>query len=310
LLVVAALLGALFPQYSFFYLAVIVAGTAKIIFDPAAHAYIGDHIPYYRRGAAIGTFELSWALSLIIAAPATGFLLAETSLQVVFACIMVLALLALAAVAFYLPGDRPDKESGPHMRIGYSNWRLLLQPAPLGSLGFALLLTSSNEMLFIVYAAWLEASFDLVVTTLGLVTIVIAVAEIVGEFMVIGMSDRIGKQRLAILCALLASVSYLALPYLGVSLMVALAIIFVLFIGVETAIVSTFPLFTEVLPQARPLMMTSVASAHSLGRLVGAIIGASVFQLTDSFTAPMMLAFILTALSAMVLWRFVPDHNV
>jgi predicted MFS family arabinose efflux permease len=309
LLLVAASLGALFPQYSVFYIAIILAGTAKTIFDPASHAYIGDHVPYYRRGAAIGTFELSWAFSLIIAAPVTGFLLAETNLQVVFGCIAVLAILALFAVAFYLPADRPKKDGTKRKRIGYSNWHLLLQPAPLGSLGYAILLAAANEMLFIVYAAWLEVSFDVVVTTLGLVTVVIAAAEIVGEFVVIGMADRIGKQRLAIMSALLASVGYLVLPYLGVSLAIALAIIFILFIGVETAIVSTFPLFTEVLPEARALMMTGVMSAHSIGRLAGAIVGASVYRFTDSFALPMGIAFVLTVLCAWILWHFVPDHN-
>ena len=306
-----ALGGALFPSFAAFYVVMVFLGIAKIIYDPAAHAYIGDRISYNRRGAAIGIVELSWSLSLIISAPMAGILLDLSGLSAIFACISALAALSLVGIWLILPGDRPIEATAKRQRRDVSNWRILMRnPAAVAALVYAATLSSGGEIMLIVYGAWMENSFEIVLTTLGLVTIVIALAEVVGELTVIGLSDRIGKQRLTVYSAMLASICYFLLPFIGVNLIVALATIFVLFIGVESAIVTSFSLFTEVLPEARALMITSIWSAHAIGRFLGATLGGIIYaEATAGFTAAMMVSAGLTALATFTLWRFVPDYD-
>jgi predicted MFS family arabinose efflux permease len=311
LLTIGSMSGAFFPRFGAFYIVMVVLGIAKIIYDPAAHAYIGDRISYNRRGAAIGIVELSWSLSLVISAPLAGILLDLSGLRAIFVCVSILSAISLAGIWLILPGDKPTEVPHTKRRADFSNWQLLIRnPAAIAALIYAITLSSGAEIMFIVYGAWMEKSFEVVLTTLGLVTIVIAIAEVVGELAVIGLSDRIGKQRLTVYSAVLACLCYLVLPFIGITLFVALLAIFILFIGVECAIVTSFSLFTEVLPEARALMITGIWSAHSVGRLLGAGLGSIIYaEASAGFTAAMLVSAGLTAFAAFMLWRFVPDYD-
>ncbi len=311
MLAVGGLAGAIFPRFAAFYMVMVFLGIANIIYGTAAHAYIGDRISYNRRGAAIGIVELGWSLSLVISAPLAGILLDLSGLSAIFASIAVLAAVSFVGIWLTLPGDKPTKAPVKRQSLDFSKWRILRRnPAAVAALIYAIALSSGAEIMLIVYGAWMETSFEIVLTTLGLVTIVIALAEVVGEVTVIGLSDRIGKKRLTVYSAILASICYFLLPFIGINLLIALAMIFVLYIGVESAIVTSFPLFTEVLPEARALMITSIWSAHAVGRFVGAGLGGVIYaQATAGFTAAMMVSAGLTVLAAFMLWRFVPDYD-
>jgi predicted MFS family arabinose efflux permease len=330
LLIVGGVCGGVMPTYGVFYLVLMLMGLGKVIFDPAMQAYVGDMVSYRRRGMVVGAVELSWSLSLFISAPTAGFLLARSGLGTIFWLLSGVSLLGLIFIRFWLPDDRRARKNAPSALSDTApgeietqadsstperptppqKWRLLwTTPAALGALAYASLLVAANEMLFIVYGAWMETSFDLKLTALGIVSMVIALAEVSGEFAVIGLADRFGKQKMAVICAGLASICYLGLPFIGVSLPMALGLLFALFLGLECAIVSSLSLFTEVLPNARAIMMTAIWAAHSLGRVGGATVGGILYAETASFALVMSLASLITLIATFILWRFVPENH-
>ncbi|MEJ2167701.1 MAG: MFS transporter, partial [Desulfobacterales bacterium] len=74
LLAAGMLAGGFFPLYGVMIIALFLAGMGKIIFDPAVQAYIGERVPYNRRGMAIGFIEISWAGSTLIGIPIIAIL--------------------------------------------------------------------------------------------------------------------------------------------------------------------------------------------------------------------------------------------
>ncbi|MHB8934197.1 MAG: MFS transporter, partial [Bellilinea sp.] len=58
----AAALVVLWPSAIAFFIAVLLMSLAYLVFLPAMQAYIGDRVPYQRRGRAMGLTELSWSL--------------------------------------------------------------------------------------------------------------------------------------------------------------------------------------------------------------------------------------------------------
>ena len=273
-------LGAVFADYGVFVVVMFSFGVGKIIYDPTFQAYLGDVIPYSRRARVMGISELSWALSLVIAAPVTGFLLDASTLQAVFAFLTVA--LACATVALSLLVESDERADHHHDRIRVINplaaMRIVSGHRPaLFALLYSLCLTLSHEIFYINYGLWIEDSFGLALTALGAVTIVIAVAEVIGEFIVISVADHFGPKRTSMTGMLLAALCFFVIPSLSFSLPVAMFGIFVMFICIEASIVSALPLFTELLPQARAVMMSANMGAHSLGRVVGAALGALVY---------------------------------
>lgn len=333
-MVAASVFGALFPRFWVFAVVMIAYGIGKMIFDPVMQAYLGDTIPYHRRGLALGTTELSWAGSLIIAAPVAGLLLGasgavlvaeslteslsvtsitallrdEAGIQRIFAAIAVVMLLAFAVLTLMLPADHPQRGTTRRMITPLMSWRILRHhPAALAALAYSFLFTSANEMFLINYGVWMEVSFELALAALGVATIVIAVAEVLGEFIVIFIADRVGKRRLALLGALGCSVGYSVLPGLSFSLPAVLVGLFVLFVFVETAIVSSIPLFTEILPNARAVMMSSNVGSHAFGRLAGAVMGGLLYSLTGSFVAIGVVSTVVGLTAVVLLWRLVHE---
>ena len=62
----------LFPSYFTFFLAIMVGNLGNNIFLPSMQAYLGDLVPYNKRGLYLAITELSWALSFILLVPLAG----------------------------------------------------------------------------------------------------------------------------------------------------------------------------------------------------------------------------------------------
>ncbi|HLA42992.1 MAG TPA: MFS transporter, partial [Aggregatilineales bacterium] len=175
LMSVTSIPGILKPNsFGVFYATMIVWGIAKIIFDPSMQAYIADRISYRRRGMAMGSTELAWAGSLIVAAPLTGYLLAEIGLEAVFAMLGLTNFIGFLLVLVFVPADHPGRDGEKRVISSpLSWWRILLaNPVSLAALLFSVCFSSSNETVFIVYGDWMKKTFDLALTELGFFTIV------------------------------------------------------------------------------------------------------------------------------------------
>ena len=280
LMTVMSLLGALFADYGVFVLVMFGFGVGKIIYDPTFQAYIGDVIHFSRRARVMGFAELSWALSLVIAAPVAGFLLDVSSLRAIF--VFITLLLGASAVCLWLfvaPEEKPKSKQDRIRIMGpLAAIRVVSAHAPaVFALIYTLCLTLSHEIFFINYGLWMEDAFGLALTALGAVTIVIAGAEVIGEVIVISIADRFGTKRTSMFGMLIAALCFLIIPHLAFSLPAAMFGIFLMVISIETAIVAALPLMSEILPHSRAIMMSANMGAHSLGRVCGAALGAGIY---------------------------------
>jgi DHA1 family putative efflux transporter-like MFS transporter len=311
LMLVAAIIVAGLPIFWVFAVAIVAFGVSKMIFDPAMQAYIADNVPYRRRALAIGVTELSWAGSLIIIAPLAGWLIGGFGLASVFVALSLFSIFSLLLVWRYLPADDPREDTSSRPQFSPLVVFSIMRDSRVarGALLYSLLFVAANEIIFINYAAWLDNTFDLAVEALGTVTIVIAVAEILGELIVIRFGDTMGTRRLAMIGALWASIGYFLLPALSFSLVAALFGIFFIFIGVEIGVVSSIPLFTEILPQSRAAMMSSNVAAHSIGRVLGGMTGAFIYEISGEFWVAALVAMIAGLAAVGMMRLFVPEQG-
>ena len=300
-IVCASGLGFAAPRFGPFVLVMVLFGLAKAVYDPAMQAYIGDTVAYARRARAIGVTELAWSLALIIGAPLVGYVLGTSGLRAVFALLLAASVGALLLLWATLPADHPHpsaRATGLH-----DAWRVVRgSRAARAAVLFSVMFVVANEILLINYGVWMERTFALSLVGLGAATVVIALAEVVGEALVTAFADRLGKRRLVVACVLLACACYVALPHLDFSLGASLLGLFALFVLAEAAIVASVALFTEALPGARSVMMSSNVAAHSLGRLVGAQAGMVIYGVSGSFALIGIVAALVGALAAGVLW--------
>lgn len=300
---IGMLAGGFLPFYLTILIALFLAGLGKNIFDPALQAYIGERVPFKRRGMVVGLIEMSWAGATLIGIPAIGLLIERFSWRAPFLVMGGLGLVSLAMLGvLFSGGSRRSQRSAGAITFGQA-WRQLSgSPAVLGMLAFGFLTSMANDNLFVVYGAWLEDQFALRVVALGTATTVIGVAELSGEVVTASLSDRIGLQRAVRIGLLLSALGYLLLPVMAQSLTLALVGLFLVFVIFEFTFVTAISLVTEILPEARATMMASYIAVAGVGRVVGALIGGPLW-VWGGLTAIGTVSAAIVLLAFVVFWR-------
>jgi predicted MFS family arabinose efflux permease len=278
LLVGGMLAAGLVPYYWVVLVCLLLAGLGKNLFDPAIQAFAGENISFERRGLVIGVLEFSWAGSTLIGVPVIGLLIDHHGWRSPFFALAAAGVLGLVALLVALGRDMAKRR----YRSGWGMWkawrRITRHREARAALGFAFFVSLANDNLFVVYGAWLEASFLLSVVALGLGTGLIGAAELLGEFITAILADRIGL-KLAVVGGLFSSMlSYLVLPLASHHLSLAMGGLFIVFLIFEFTFVCFLSLATELMPSQRATMMSAVLAAAGIGRMMGALVGGPVWM--------------------------------
>ncbi|MDQ3661019.1 MAG: MFS transporter [Actinomycetota bacterium] len=250
---------------NFFFAAagIVVVGIAKPGFDIPMQAWFGDRVPFSERGRVLGITELTWALSLAVIVPASGFLIAATSWRAPFVLVTLFAGAGTFAILRGIDSDVPCKRE-PRPLALTSPRRLML--------GAAVLFSTAAEIPFVVYGQWLEGIFSLSVTGIGLFTLVVVAAELSGEAIVAAVSDRVGIRRMIIFGLVISALAYASFSLTGDSLVRAIVTVAVWIAAFECTIVATIPFMSELARESRDRLLSLLAVAIALGRASGALL--------------------------------------
>ncbi|HBY06910.1 MAG TPA: hypothetical protein DEH22_03670 [Chloroflexi bacterium] len=169
----------------------------------------------------------------------------------------------------------------------------------LAGLAVGLFCSAANEVINLLFGVWMEDSFGLQIAALGATAAVIGLAELSGESFVGVWVDRLGKPRAVGIGLVGNSLAALAFPFLGQTLPGALLGLFFFYLTFEFTLVSSLPLMTEILPEARSTVMAINFSGLSLGRALGALVATPLFSLGMGTSAGAAVVFNLLALLAL-----------
>jgi predicted MFS family arabinose efflux permease len=268
---------AVHPSFITFSVALLLTILGKYLFDPSMQAYIGDRVPYERRGTALAVTEAAWSLSFILGVPLMGYLIATYGWSAPFPVLLVLGLAAFAIIGWMIPRDH---RSAIHPQgTSFKNVRTVLTSLPaLAGISIALWASAANELVNLIFGVWLEDSFGLKIAALAGASAVIGISELSGEGLVALTTDRLGKPRALVLGLSGNALAALLLPLIGTTQIGALTGLFLFYITFEYVMVSHIPLMTEIIPSARATMLSFNLTGHSLGRMIGALLATYIYQ--------------------------------
>ncbi len=165
----------------------------------------------------------------------------------------------------------------------------------------AMAFTAANEVVNLMFGVWLEDAYQLKIAALGAASIVIGTSELFGEGLTALIVDKMGKKRAVAISLLMNVLIALILPWISRSVAGALIGLFLFYISFETMIVSSLPILTEILPEARATLMGVSVGAFSLGRAIGAVLAPWVY--TFGFRANTFVTILLDLLALYALTR-------
>ena len=227
----------------------------------AGIAYIGERVSYSSRGRAIGTFETSWALSLLLGAPILAFLIDQYGWRAAYVALALLNGFAAVAIFRSMPAPQIAGTTARTSLFGglpRSAWPPLIASAAVAGAGMSI---------FVVMGAWLSDDYGLSVAGLGAIATGIGAAELASSSAVAVVADRIGIRRSVGIGGLLLGLGLVVIALSNDSVIIALIGLIVLVIGFEYGFVSSLSLMSEAAPQARG---TAIAVGNAIATITRA----------------------------------------
>jgi predicted MFS family arabinose efflux permease len=227
-----------------------------------------------------------------------GFLIARYGWSAPFPLLAVLGIGMFIIIWKMIPREDPHHAPAAHP---WANFGAVLKHLPaLAGISIAVFASAGNELVTLVFGVWLEDSFGLKIAALGAASAVIGISELSGEGLVALFTDKLGKSRALALGLSASALSSILLPFIGRTQFGALIGLFFFYITFEFLMVSHAPLMTEVLPSARATVMAFNLAGHSLGRVIGALLAAFIYQwLGFGFVAGLAAVFYIFGLLAL-----------
>lgn len=265
------------PTFPAFFIALSLGMIGYLIFVPSLQAYLGDKVPYEKRGRVLGITEFAWSISAIVGVPLVGLIIARNGWLAPFPLIALLGVMAFILLAWMLPKD--PKPAAGSFKFWKNLHAVFSYPPALAALIMAGLYTAANETITLVYGVWVEKTFALSITSLGATALAIGISELAGESIVTGFTDRIGKRKALAIGILGNCMAALLLPILGRWLPGALLALFLFYLSFEFTMVSGIPLMSEILPSTRATMLASHMAFIAIGRSIGDLLAPTLFTL-------------------------------
>ncbi len=287
----------LWPVFWVFILGASLVILGNGVFIPSINAYLGDHIPYEKRGRVLAITEVSWALAFILGIPAVRSLLETYSWLTPFILFTLFGVTLFIILAVLLPRQKvvQTKENTLWRNLG----RILRTWPALAGLLTGILFTAANEVVNLIFGLWIEGQFGLDFTALTAASIVIGLSELGGEGVTGLWLDAVGKRRMIWIFLGINSVAALLLPLTNGSLGWAMAGLGAFYITFEIVFVSALTLMSEVVPEARATILAATVAGFQLGRMFGDLIAPGLFGI--SFWASCLTAVGLNLLAGLLL---------
>lgn len=288
---------AFWPSYTTFFISINLSFLGMYVYVPTMQSYLGDHVHDSRRGLALALVEWGWAFSFILGMPLVGLVMDRYGWQAPFPILAAAGLLSIFLIAWLIPNVLPPASEKSSF---WGNLRQVLHsPNARAALLVSLLLLAANEVINLVFGAWLEQSFGFKLAALGAASALIGISEMGGEISGGVLSDRIGRKKAVVIGMALIVVVSAALPFIGRTQFGAIAGLFLFYLAFEFADIAIISIMNGLIPEARATLMGANVAAMSLGRMLGNLMAPFLFAV--GFWLNSVAAIVLTLLALLAL---------
>jgi predicted MFS family arabinose efflux permease len=251
--------------------ALLVIGVSNL--TVAGHAWIGHRVRFAARGRAIGLFETSWAIALLLGAPLLALLIRWFGWRGPYVAMAIgAAIAAVAVTALVSPGTtEAGHVTERNHRLPRSAWPPMLAAAFTAAAGIGM---------FVVSGVWLDDAHGVSTGGLGVIAGGIGLVELGSSSAVASFGDRVGSRRSVLLGLAGLAAGIVVILLSEGSRGMAISGLMVYLAGFEFAFVSSLTLVTEAAPLARG---RAIGIGNALGTIAraGAVIASG--QLYEAF---------------------------
>lgn len=306
LFILGALVCALAQSFVPFLVGYGIIGLSIAIYHPSGQAYASARTEYSRRGRILGLMELSWAFAALFGVVLlTQLAEASNAWAPLFWVLLGTGLVVLFLTLFGLPdGERRPLAAQPERNP--IRFEVLANPSVIAAMGMMCSMLLAAEIIFVVYADWLQTDFGATTEQLGFVFGLLGFVELGGSLGSAMLVDRLGKRRSVIIGFIATTLALVALPLSAGNWPLFLVVFLAFGLAMEFGIVSAFPLISGLMPTARGTVLSLSVASIGAARVIGSLTGPMLWQ-AFGFYANGWLASSLALLSAVICLFFVRE---
>ncbi len=241
------------------------------LYTVGGHTYLSRRVPFDRRARAIGSFETSWALALLIGAPLAALLITGFGWRGPFVAVAVAALGMAVVVATTTDAVDPTADAlGSHPRrpLTAQAWRLIFASAATAMAGLTTI---------VIAGTWLDERLGVSTGGIGLVAMAFGATELASSVSSATFADRVGKVTSARAALLLVLVGAAVMTQADASLAIGLVGLLCFFLGFEYAIVTSFSIVSEAMPEARGRALATSSAIGTVARGTGTVASGALY---------------------------------
>lgn len=275
--------------------ALLVLGVGNL--TVAGHAWIGHRVAFSARGRAIGVFETSWAIALLVGAPIMAVLIAWFGWRGPFVALAIGSFAAALAVFLLVaPGEERAMTGGAANRrpLARSAWYPMIASAATAASGLGV---------FVVSGAWLDDVHGISTGGLGVIAAGLGAVELLSSSGVAAIGDRVGSRRSVQIGLVVLASGLVVMSMSGNLRSVAIVGLVVFLGGFEFGFVSSLTLVTEAAPLARGQAIGISNACGTVARAVAVVLSGQLYEsfgIRGSITlaiAAAAVAFVMTLLT-------------
>ncbi len=261
------LLCAIAPSFPALLLFQVLVGLGYAVFSFSLAAVVGDVFAYETRARAMGIVRVAVSAATLVGMPTIAAITGWATARGSYAAVGGLGLVVLVVALALLPRlSRETKTLPTEMKANPRHAVMEIarrRPAVAGLLAI-LVWGAIPTGVFIYLAAWLEQTFQLTETQIGLAFSISGVGALIGNALTAAWTDRLGKKRSAVLGLLVLSVTVMLLSRSPTVVAVLVGLV-VFLAALEFSFAAISTLMTELIPASRGTLMSLVSLANGIG---------------------------------------------
>lgn len=286
----------------------VILGVANI--TVAGHSFISSRVPYGRRARTIGVFETSWAFALLIGSPVIAVLISVFGWRgpyvAIAAVAAVVTIIVARSAAIARPAAVSDRRADGEITIGVdgaphsdpaSGKISAVTRRAWFTIAGSSLVAMAGLSVFAISGSWLDDAFGVPTGGLGAVAMGFGAIELLSSLSSAAFADRIGKLRGTVAALMLQIGGAVVMLVADNTLWIGVVGILLFLGGFEFAIVTSFSLVSEAMPNARG---TTIALSNGIGTVArgsATIVGGWLYGI-HGVSGTVTLAIVAAALSA------------
>ena len=265
---VLALVGT-FVTFTIAFLLIVLGATLCTI---GGHTFLSRRVRYERRARAIGTFEMSWALALLIGAPAAAALIDGVGWRGPFA--IVAAFATVMAIVTWLVPDRSDvladaRLPDPARTVSVEAWLAIAASSATALAGLTTVAIAGT---------WLDDALGVSTGGVGAVAMAFGLAELVASGTSAAAADRIGPTQATRVALVIAIAGLIVMTRADTSLSIGAIGLLLFFLGFEFSIVTSFSIVSESMPTARGRALATNTAVATVLRGTGVAVSGVLYE--------------------------------